>query len=57
MWFLEYLLSDFQWFRKWRAGHWELWYFDYPVVDDCWVQNEHGTRPGLGRELLACENW
>lgn len=35
------LLSMFQWYRKLRGGHWELWWIDAPVSSHVWLQKDH----------------
>jgi len=66
LWFGQY-----QWARRFAGGHWELWGFAPPVPPIAWVQHPRRTghvqrcsreigfeaRPGLGRDLLACEDW
>lgn len=54
----EVFLSGYQWYRRWRGGHWERWYIDHPVCADIWFRNwPHGKRPGLGRGRPICEEW
>ena len=51
------LLSMFQWYRKLRGGHWELWWIDAPVSSHVWLQKDHhDVRPGLGR-IYNCEDY
>lgn len=58
----EALLSGKQWFRRWRGGHWERWYFGDPA--NCWhwipyicCTRETGGHPPLGRKCDQCENY
>lgn len=42
----DFLLADFKWYRKWRKGHWELWYDHYKDLN-FWIRldrcsGEHG---------------
>lgn len=53
----DWLFSNWQWWRRRRGGHWERWIIDSPFNADIWMQNEHGTRPPLGRGTPICEEW
>jgi len=54
----DWFLSNRQWWRKWRGGHWERWIIDSPFNADIWMQREHGgERPPLGRGTPTCEEW
>lgn len=58
---LDIFLSRWQWYRRWRGGHWECWYLDVPVAAMSWFHNEpfatNGTRPGLGRGTPIIEDY
>lgn len=34
--FCRAILGDFQWYRRWYGGVWELWWVDYPVCTAVW---------------------
>lgn len=52
---LDFLLSNRQWWRRWRGGHWERWEIgDYWTL---WLPNPHGEIPGWARRRLCCEDW
>jgi len=54
---LDWLLSNFRWYRRLCGGHWEQWWIDVPFTSDIWMRNEHGTRPPGGRGTPRCESW
>ena len=53
----DWIFDRWQWWRRWRGGHWERWIIDYPVCSELWMQRPHGGRPGLGRGTPTCEDW
>lgn len=61
MWLLDYLLDRWQWYRKMRGGHWELWDFYDPGPGLTWIHREEcyfkAGPPGLGLAMYECEDW
>jgi hypothetical protein len=63
--FIEYSLgaSHWQWYRRWRGGHWEQCWVD-PVMGFMWMQLDHDQaaasslrRFGTVERLVLCEDW
>lgn len=54
---IDFMLSDFKWYRKLCGGHWENWWVDPPVCSSVWVKNNHGRRPIGAGWLEKCEDY
>lgn len=61
-WLVSYLFDRYQWFRRWRGGHWERWWMDaiqsalWMRVDECSYVS--GRAPyALCRGTPTCEEW
>ena len=54
---IDFMFSNFKWYRKLSGGHWERWWIDIPICDYIWVRNNHGTRPIGAGNLEACEDY
>src|SRR5215213_57612 len=50
--FLDLFLELFQWWRRRRGGHWEMWLMDHPVAAEVWYHPVQCCRRRLdGRAL------
>jgi hypothetical protein len=55
-------LTNYQWFRRFVGGKWELWWVDSPVCSYVWhdvleFSRVCGERPPLCRGTVTEENW
>jgi hypothetical protein len=61
-WWLDYLFDRFARYRRWRGGHWERWWLDFPVASFQWERTlgctrETGQYVPLSRGTPVCEDW
>lgn len=66
---LDWLLSDFRWWRRRRGGHWEHWFIGVftPTMGEQWFHPVQCSRrksdgrvprePGLGWMVTRCEDY
>lgn len=58
---LQWMLSNWRWYRRWYGGRWERWWVDCPVCSMCWhtgnLQRYDGRPSPLCRGTPVVEEW
>ena len=59
-WWMDYLFSRYQWYRRRCGGHWELWYIEVTAsmiwhnLHRCYLETD---RPPCARGTPVCEDY
>ena len=56
------ILAKYKWYRKYKKGHWEEWWFRDPAFCFYWIKvdkcsKETHYKPSLGEFFLKCEDY